>query len=120
MSHCHSVIVTYVLVFSMSQSRVSDYEKTHMVVISLASVDGHFSPGAAAAPQPSLRVLLLALRHEAEPVEEGVGGGHVLTVGGAGLTLRQNITVKSVSPPLPRPYLLLTDKPPDETGKPGE
>ena len=49
-----------------------------MVVISLASVDGHFSPGAAAAPQPSLRVLLLALRHKAEPVEEGVVGGPVL------------------------------------------
>ena len=90
-------------------------------MVSLASVHGQFPPGAAAAPDSALRVLLLALRHEAEPVEEGVGGGHVLAVGGTALTLRQTsqsslAQTDSVCPP----YLLLTDKPPDEAGKPSE
>ena len=66
-----------------------------MVVVSLPRVNSQLSPGPAAAPQPALRVLLLALGHEAQPVEEGVGGGHVLAGGGAALTLRQNLTVKS-------------------------
>ena len=76
-------------------------------------------PGAATAPHPSLRVLLLALRHEAEPVEEGVGGGHVLAVGGAALTLRQRNTHSQTSR-VSQTYLLLTDKSPDEAGEPGE
>ena len=119
MSQCHSVICYVVLQFQ--SVRVSECEKTHVVVVSLASVDGQFSPGATTAPQPSLHVLLLALRHEAEPVEEGVGGGHVLAVGGTALTLRQTSqsSLAQTNPVCP-PYLLLTDKPPDEAGKPGE
>lgn len=79
--------VIMLIVDSVTESQC----QTHMVVVSLARVHSQFSPGPAAAPQPALRVLLLALRHKAEPVEEGVGGGHVLAGGGAALTLRQTL-----------------------------
>ena len=50
-----------------------------VVVVSLAGVHGQLAPAPAAAGDfAALRVLLLALRHEAEPVEEGVVGGPVL------------------------------------------
>ena len=50
-----------------------------VVVVSLAGVHGQLAPAPATAGDfAALRVLLLALRHEAEPVEEGVVGGPVL------------------------------------------
>ena len=50
-----------------------------VVVVSLAGVDGQLEPAPPTAPDLVLRVLLLVLRHEAEPVEEGVRGQTVLT-----------------------------------------
>ena len=55
-----------------------------VVVVSLAGVHGQLAPAPATAGDfAALRVLLLALRHEAEPVEEGVRGHPVLTGGSA-------------------------------------
>ena len=57
-----------------------------VVVVSLAGVHCQFKPAPATAPDLALRVLLLALRHEAESVKESVRGCPFLA-GGCAVTL---------------------------------